>query len=514
MADIICIGEAMLRNMSDSDFQSVGGAELNVAVALSQLGWDATWLSILPEDDKGIVDYAGSFGVDCLIFRSHGEVGEYTVMENEARVEYQRSESAFAKMDANQIPIRNIIAGNEWIHLTGITPLLGEGAKSLWNRALIFAELDGIKISLDINHRPALSSREELWELIEPHLRKVHFLSMSVADLNWICEKEGLSGESVEEKAQAISKKWLINRVGCTVKEEFIGRREGFQQRWSVIANTRDVVSTRKNPIVHLPIEHLGSGDAWCAGALTGYGRVGTGEWGAHRADEMAALQQSTAGDQLDWDPEKPTFARKIIRTKSELTKAGIVPIIRCQSFDEGKILAQRLIESGAKALEFSLDTPKATALSAVINAQDLDVILGIGTVTDPVRQVLKGKQRGAKFFFSARNPDEFINEAHHFDCLAVPGVANISEAMIAVSQGALALKLFHATNNWTIEDMLKLREMYPQIVLIPVGGLGPDDVDRMFAVGMDAVGIGTALNGMSDIELKQLFAEAKTDGE
>jgi len=89
MADIICIGEAMLRNMSDSDFQSVGGAEMNVATAITQFGWDATWLSILPEDDKGIVNHAAYFGVDCLIFRSQGEVGEYTVLVDEGKVEYQ-----------------------------------------------------------------------------------------------------------------------------------------------------------------------------------------------------------------------------------------------------------------------------------------------------------------------------------------------------------------------------------------------------------------------------------------
>ncbi len=61
------------------------------------------------------------------------------------------------------------------------------------------------------------------------------------------------------------------------------------------------------------------------------------------------------------------------------------------------------------------------------------------------------------------------------------------------------------------MEDMLKLREMYPQILLIPVGGLGPNDVDRMFAAGMDAVGIGAALNSMSDEELQALFAESNT---
>lgn len=511
MADIICIGEAMLRNMSDSDFQSVGGAEMNVATAITQFGWDATWLSILPEDDKGIVNHAAYFGVDCLIFRSQGEVGEYTVLVDEGKVEYQRSESAFAKMDADDIPLREILSGNLWVHLTGITPLLGEGPKSLWNRALTFAELDGVKISLDINHRPTLASREELWQHIEPHLRKVHFLFLSAADLEWICEREELSGDSLEEKAQAVCRKWLINRIGCTIKEPFHGRRQGFQQRWSIIANARGVISTRENPVVHLPIEHLGSGDAWCASALVGYGDSEVDEWGARRADEVAALQQSTLGDQVIIQGEDPLLTRSMIRTRSQLTRAGVIPIIRSGDHEEARVLAERLIQAGAKALEFSFDTPRATALCSAFKEHERKICLGMGTVTDPLRQIMKGRHRRARFFFSAINPPEFIRECRRFNTLAVPGVANISEAREAISQGAEALKLFHAANNWTMEDMLKLREMYPRILLIPVGGLGPDDVDRMFAAGMDAVGIGAALNGMNDEELQTLFAESNT---
>ena len=200
-----------------------------------------------------------------------------------------------------------------------------------------------------------------------------------------------------------------------------------------------------------------------------------------------------------------------MIRTRSELTRAGVIPIIRSDDHEEARALAERLIQAGAKALEFSFDTPRATALCSAFKEHERKICLGMGTVTDPLRQIMKGRHRRARFFFSAINPPEFISECRRFNTLAVPGVANISEAREAISQGAEALKLFHAANNWTMEDMLKLREMYPQILLIPVGGLRPDDVGRMFAAGMDAVGIGAALNSMSDEELQALFAESNT---
>ena len=509
MVDVICVGEAMLRRMSDSDEVTIGGAELNVAIALAQFGWDTTWLSVLPENDKGIVSHATSYGVDSLIFRSSGKVGEYMVNVEEKKVEYDRSDSAFAQLDADSIPVRNLLTNAGWVHLTGITPFLGDGPRALWNRVLTFAELDGVKISLDINHRPALCSREEAWEMIEPHLRKIHFLSMSSTDLDWICQHNGIEASSEEEKVQAIAKRWLISTVGCTFKDKFEGRRDGHQKRWSVVAGPEHIFSTREEALVHLPIEHLGSGDAWTASAISGFGFVASGHtiWSLRRADQVAVVQQSTKGDQLEWNKSEADLMSKKVAAASGLVKAGVIPILRCESIEEAMVLAERLINAGAKALEFSLDTPGASNLPARFIENKETICIGVGTITEPISQVMKATQRGARFLFSATNPPDFIEECQNFSALAVPGVANISEAKKAILQGAEALKLFHAAKDWPIEELLKIREMFPEVILIPVGGLSLKDVQPMFELGMDAVGLGEAISSASDEELRTLFA-------
>ena len=514
MVDVLCVGEAMLRRMSDSDDVTIGGAELNVAIALAQFGWDITWLSVLPEDDDGIVSYASKYGVDSLIFRSAGKVGEYTVNVDEKNVEYDRSDSAFAQLDADSIPVRSLLRNTEWIHLTGITPVLGDGPKALWNRLLTFAELDGIKISLDINHRPALCSREELWQMIEPHLRKIHLLSMSSTDLEWICEHNGIKASSEEEMVEAIAKRWLINIVGCTFKGDFEGRRDGYQERWSIIVSHGRIFSTRKDTLVHRPVEHLGSGDAWTASVISGFGFIGSGQtiWPCKRADQIAVIQQSTKGDQLEWDKSKTSQNCKKVIAASGLIKAGVIPILRCESYELAMELAERLIEARAKALEFSLDTPGAANLPVRFADKKEEICIGVGTITDPISQVMKAAQRGARFLFSATNPPEFIKECHHYGVLAVPGVANISEAKKAILQGAKALKLFHAAKNWPKEELLKIREMFPRILLIPVGGLSLEDVEPMLDLGMDAVGLGEAISSATNEELQTLFARFQGD--
>lgn len=493
MARIICIGEAMKRYMSETGEQSIGGAELNVAVALSSLGWKATWLSVLPENDEGMIDAISQTGVESVIVRNDGEVGKYTVIEDEQRVQYQREESSFALMDPDDINVRTFMQGHEWVHLTGITPFLGHGPKALWNRVMIFSELDDIKLSLDINHRPALCSRDELWDAIEPHLRKVHLLSMSEQDLHWIASKEGMFG-SEEDICKQIARKWLINRVGCTFKETQTGRLQGWQKRWSIVATPSEVESSRENKILHRPIEHLGSGDAWVAAVIQN----------EKNADSIAVIQQSTFGDFFfsnDVDCQIAEF--EII---SGIIDAGIIPIIRSSSRELAEKEAQRILDNGAKCIEFSLDTPDCYLLLGSI--RERGVLKGIGTVKKPLEVVLKSYKKGARFFLSPHNPEEFIKECKMFNSLAIPGVASIEEAEVAVAQGAVCLKLFHSKNNWDIEELLKIRELMPEVVLIPVGGVVAEDVEKMFEIGMDAVGIGAALESMNSAELQTLFTE------
>ena len=493
MARIICIGEAMKRYMSKTGKQSIGGAELNVAVALSSLGWKTTWLSVLPENDEGMIAAISKTGVESVIIRNDGEVGKYTVFVDEQRVQYQREDSAFALMDPDDINIRTFMQGHEWVHLTGITPFLGHGPRALWNRVMIFSELDDIKLSLDINHRPALCSRDELWDVIEPHLRKVHLLSMSEQDLDWIASKEGMSG-SKEEICKQIARKWLINRVGCTFKENQTGRLQGWQKRWSIVATPSEVESSRDNKILHRPIEHLGSGDAWVAGVIQN----------EKNADLIAVIQQSTFGDFFlsnNVDCQSAEF-----ETISGIVNAGIIPIIRSSSREVAEKEARRVLDNGAQCIEFSLDTPDCILLLGSI--REKEILKGIGTVKKPIEEVLKSYKRGARFFLSPNNPEEFIKECKMFNSLAIPGVTCIEEAEVAVAQGAVCLKLFHSKNDWDIEELVKIRELMPGIVLIPVGGVIAEDVEKMFGIGMDAVGIGGALGSMDDVELQTLFSE------
>src|SRR5207245_2860635 len=152
MHDLVTLGEVLLRLSipSPGRFETarqldvqVGGAEANVAAACARLGLKVAWISALPANPWGertrreLVGH----GVDCAHVRmtEGARIGvyflEYGVPPRPVRVLYDRRDSAFARLTEGEVdwePVRRA----RLVHLTGITPALGEGARGLVRRAM------------------------------------------------------------------------------------------------------------------------------------------------------------------------------------------------------------------------------------------------------------------------------------------------------------------------------------------------------------------------------------------
>lgn len=300
---IVCFGEAMLRHspnpegwtgrtvMLDESAHAItpGGAEYNVACALSRLGREATWVSAVPEAGADeVLGPAINAGVTLELVESAHMLGTYRVIPKTASVEYDREDSAFAHLEPGAIDWRARLSGARWLVVSGITPLLGEGPLANWSAALTFAELEGTMVALDLNHRPQLGTFEELWTKIEPRLRQIHMLVLSPSAL------ETLAGEANERAVEDLRKRWNLPYVACTWKQE---HGDGHQSRWSVLAHPQGIGSSEARPVTHSPVEPLGGGDAWLAGAIDGLIDGLEAEDACHRGDLLASLTQRTFGD-------------------------------------------------------------------------------------------------------------------------------------------------------------------------------------------------------------------------
>ncbi|MBW8803760.1 MAG: sugar kinase [Catenulisporales bacterium] len=171
---VACIGESMAVLLPDapgplegvgSFAASVGGAESNVACALSALGVPSAWVSRVGDDGFGrrLTRELAARGVDTsgVIVDPALPTGLYlkeTSGSGSSKPHYYRKGSAASAMSAAMLDepaVGRLLAGAKVIHLTGITPALSDSCLAMV-RAVLEAPRAGRLVSFDLNWRPML----------------------------------------------------------------------------------------------------------------------------------------------------------------------------------------------------------------------------------------------------------------------------------------------------------------------------------------------------------------------
>jgi 2-dehydro-3-deoxygluconokinase len=169
---VVCFGELLLRLSPpgyERFFQSphlrtwFGGSEANVAAGIAHLGGRSAYITRLPENAVGDAALSAmrAEGVDVSGVQRGGErMGIYFVEPGAdlrpMRVVYDRAGSAFSRIDPAELDWGNLLEDAGWLHLSGITPALGDGPARAALDAADAARSLGVKVSIDLNYRPAL----------------------------------------------------------------------------------------------------------------------------------------------------------------------------------------------------------------------------------------------------------------------------------------------------------------------------------------------------------------------
>lgn len=169
----IALGELLLRlappnyekiRMTNSFIATYGGAEANVAVALSNLGIDSSYFTVVPDSSigKAAIRFIRANDVHCspCIYSDDGRMGIYYLEEGfgvrASKVTYDRNNSAFATYDYSKINFKEKFKDYTWLHTSGITPALSENCRDLTLESLKAAKELGMTVSFDCNFRSAL----------------------------------------------------------------------------------------------------------------------------------------------------------------------------------------------------------------------------------------------------------------------------------------------------------------------------------------------------------------------
>jgi 2-dehydro-3-deoxygluconokinase len=293
MHDLVTLGEVLLRLAipSPTRFETarqldlqLGGAEANVAAACARLGLRTAWISALPANPWGdrIRRELTGHGVDCGFVRmtDGARVGvyflEYGVPPRPVRVLYDRRDSAFARLTAAEVdwePVRRA----RLVHLTGITPALGEAPRALVERALA----EAATVSFDVNYRATLWSPTEARTFLEPVLARVRYLFIGQGEAQTILGFTGTPEQTLDGLARLAPKATISLQRG----------EEG-----STVLDGGRLVRPTRLPTVRM-VDPIGAGDAYAAGFLWATLRGRSLQEAVDAGSAVAAIKCSTWGD-------------------------------------------------------------------------------------------------------------------------------------------------------------------------------------------------------------------------
>jgi len=305
MFDVITFGETMLR-LSPPSYRrleqtnllevNIGGAELNVATALSRLGLNVSWVSRLTNNPLGamIRNKAREQGVDTshILWTKDDRVGLYFVefgaSPRASSVLYDRANSAISKIKPGEVNWEEVLRQTKWFHTSGITPALSPSAAQVTADALKMAKKVGCKVSYDLNYRAKLWTEEEARRCQEPLMEYIDVLFSTEEDTRKVLD---ISADNYREVARKLAEKFNFEVVGITIRENI----SVLKNRWTAIAYSAGKIYDDKTYDVEI-VDRVGAGDSFSAGFIYGY-LTGDVEKGLKFGNAYSALKHSIPGD-------------------------------------------------------------------------------------------------------------------------------------------------------------------------------------------------------------------------
>jgi 2-dehydro-3-deoxyphosphogluconate aldolase / (4S)-4-hydroxy-2-oxoglutarate aldolase len=206
--------------------------------------------------------------------------------------------------------------------------------------------------------------------------------------------------------------------------------------------------------------------------------------------------------------------------TLSRILKHKIIVIIRGIEPADFLNIAGALLEGGLSVMEITLNSRDALSVIKQASVQlGEQLLIGAGTVLDAT-SVEAAISSGAKFIVSPSLNIETIRATKQMGAVSIPGAFTATEILSAFNNGGDIIKVFPASVG--ANYFRDLRGPFPQIPLMPTGGVNLTNIGEYQKAGAVAYGIGGALIDVSQkmskeylrslTEKAKQFAEAVTD--
>ncbi len=285
---VITFGELMLRLapegyqrfvQADTLGASYGGGEANVCVSLANYGFHAVFVSRLPSHEIGQagINALRRYGVDTsCIARGGQRIGIYYLekgaSQRPSKVIYDRAGSSLCTASSDDFQWKDIFAGADWFHFTGITPALNDTVADLCLMACQSAKEAGVTISCDLNYRSKLWSKEKAGRVMENLCKYVDVCIANEEDAadvfgiraaNTDVSAGTVNHEGYKEVAKQLQNRFGFSKVAITLRESI----SASENRWSAMLFDGNDYYFSKKYHMHI-VDRVGGGDSFGAGLI------------------------------------------------------------------------------------------------------------------------------------------------------------------------------------------------------------------------------------------------------
>lgn len=282
-----------------------GGAEANVAVGLAQLGHATAMVTRFPANALGeaALGHLRRHGVDVSgVAAGPGRMGLYFVSlgagPRPSEIVYDREGSSFALAGATDFDWDRLLEGADLLHLSGITPALGEGPAAAAQAAADAAAARGVRVAFDGNYRAQLWQRRggDPRAVLRPLVETATILFGNHRDIALLLDRE-FEGDGEARRQAAAEAAFAafpkLEMIASTARHVV----DAETHRISARIDSRDGFAQTEEVEVAGIVDRIGAGDAFAAGVLHGI-RLGRGlEHAARSGLALACLKHSLPGD-------------------------------------------------------------------------------------------------------------------------------------------------------------------------------------------------------------------------
>lgn len=291
--DLLTIGESMVVLSAKSQgamryctefTRFFAGAESNVAIALTRLGYSARWVSQVGNDELGIalLSFIRGEGVDTSLVKisDSGPTGlllKEIRHSDDLRIHYYRDGSAASHIHPD-ILREKFFENLKVFHVTGITPGLSETAFQTIIQALKWCEKYGVTVVFDPNIREKFLKQPDYLQKLRQIL---HYSDVFIPNLQEASKllNQGRMEEQVKA-ARSFGVKTVIVKDGRKGTYYFAEESKGFVPNFQVEVT-----------------DPVGAGDAFASGIISGILDGLPWEETVRTGNAMGALAITAIGD-------------------------------------------------------------------------------------------------------------------------------------------------------------------------------------------------------------------------